>query len=296
MKGIILAGGAGSRLHPATLAVSKQLLPVGDKPMIYYPLSVLMLAGIRDILIISTPVDLPAFRRLLGDGGHLGLRIGYAAQPQPNGLAEAFVIGADHVGDDDAALVLGDNIFHGPNFTELLHRQTADLRGCVLFGYRVHDPQRYGVGEVDAAGRLVSIEEKPARPRSNRAITGLYFYDNAVVDIAKNLRPSARGELEITDVNREYIRRGAARLVDLGRGFAWLDTGTPEALLSAGQYVHTLEERQGIRIACVEEVALRMGYIDAAACRELGARLASSGYGRYVMSIADEAPATPVHI
>jgi glucose-1-phosphate thymidylyltransferase len=288
MKGIILAGGSGTRLHPITLAVSKQLLPVGDKPMIYYPLSVLMLAGIREILIISTPGDLPQFQRLLGDGAHLGLRLDYAEQPEPNGLAEAFVIGADHIGDDSAALVLGDNIFHGHHFSEVLKANTSNINGCVLFGYPVHDPERYGVGETDAAGRLLSIEEKPDHPKSNRAITGLYFYDNDVVDIAKNLHPSPRGELEITDVNREYLRRGQAKLVDLGRGFAWLDTGTPESLLLAGQYVQTLEHRQGVRIACVEEVALRMGFIDAEACHALGASLAKSSYGQYVMTIAGE--------
>ncbi|QIQ01866.1 glucose-1-phosphate thymidylyltransferase RfbA [Streptomyces liangshanensis] len=288
MKGIILAGGAGTRLHPITLAVSKQLLPVGDKPMIYYPLSVLMLAGIREILIISTPHDLPQFRRLLGDGTHLGLAIEYRVQAEPNGLPEAFVIGADHIGDDPVALILGDNIFHGHDFYSILSRNSADIQGCVLFGYPVNDPERYGVGETDAAGNLVSLEEKPDRPRSHTAITGLYFYDNAVVDVAKNLRPSARGELEITDVNRWYLERGRARLVNLGRGFAWLDTGTPESLLQAGQYVVTLEERQGIRIACIEEVALRMGFIDRDQCHRLGAALAKSPYGRYVMAIARE--------
>ena len=288
MKGIILAGGSGSRLRPITRAVSKQLLPVSDKPMIYYPLSVLMLAGIRDVLVITTPDDLPQFRRLLGDGSHLGITIGYAEQHAPNGLAEAFVIGADHVGDDTAALVLGDNIFHGPSFSTVLTDNAKNVDGCVLFGYWVHDPERYGVGEADAAGRLLSIEEKPARPRSNRAITGLYFYDNDVVEIARGLRPSARGELEITDVNRVYLERGRARLVDLGRGFAWLDTGTPDSLLEAGQYVQTLERRQGVRIACIEEVALRMGFIDAASCRRLGAQIGESGYGRYVMAVADE--------
>ena len=289
MKGIILAGGSGTRLHPITRAVSKQLLPVYDKPMIYHPLSTLMLAGIRDILLISTPHDLPSFRRLLGDGGDLGLRLSYAEQAAPNGLAEAFLIGADHVGDDTVALVLGDNIFHGPGFSGLLHRSIEGVLrgddGCVLFGYPVRDPQRYGVGEADAQGRLVSIEEKPERPRSDRAITGLYLYDNDVVDIAKGLTPSARGELEITDVNKAYLARGRARLVDLGRGFAWLDTGTHESLLQAGQYVQVLENRQGVRIACVEEVALRMGFIDAAACLRLGSAV-NSAYGQYVMEVA----------
>ncbi|ALG10945.1 glucose-1-phosphate thymidylyltransferase RfbA [Kibdelosporangium phytohabitans] len=288
MKGIILAGGSGTRLHPITLAVSKQLLPVNDKPMIYYPLSVLMLAGIREILIISTPQDLPQFQRLLGDGSELGLAIGYAVQPEPNGLAEAFVIGADHIGGDSAALVLGDNIFHGTRFSEVLTSAIRELDGCVLFGYPVHDPERYGVGETDSTGKLLSIEEKPANPRSNRAITGLYFYDNDVVDIAKNLRPSARGELEITDVNRTYLAQGRAKLIDLGRGMAWLDTGTPESLLLAGQYVQTMEHRQGVRIACIEEVALRMGFIDPEACHALGERQAKSGYGQYVMAMARE--------
>ena len=290
MKGIILAGGSGSRLHPITRAVSKQLLPVYDKPMIYYPLSVLMLAGIRDILLISTPHDLPQFERLLGYGGELGLAISYAVQPEPNGLAEAFVIGSEHVGDQAAALVLGDNIFHGPGFSGMLAGAIADIAGdaagCVLFGYPVRDPRRYGVAEADEDGWLVSIEEKPEKPRSNRAVTGLYFYDNDVVEIAAGLRPSERGELEITDVNRVYLERGRARLRDLGRGFAWLDTGTHESLLEAGEYVRVLESRQGIRIACVEEIAMRMGFIDAGACFALGERQAKSGYGEYVMDVA----------
>ncbi|QUQ65440.1 glucose-1-phosphate thymidylyltransferase RfbA [Kutzneria sp. CA-103260] len=288
MKGIILAGGSGTRLHPMTLAISKQLLPVGDKPMVYYPLSVLMLAGIREVLVISTPVDLPHFRRLLGDGASLGLTIDYAAQPAPEGLAQAFLIGAGHVGYDSAALVLGDNIFHGPAFSDLLAEHAKNVDGCVLFGYPVTDPQRYGVGETDADGRLVSIEEKPAQPRSNRAITGLYFYDNDVLELARELTPSARGELEITDLNRKYMAQGRARLVDLGRGFAWLDTGTPESLLQAAEYVQTLQNRQGVQIACVEEVALRMGYIDADSCYRLGAAMGNSDYGRYVMAIARE--------
>ncbi|MCT2587645.1 glucose-1-phosphate thymidylyltransferase RfbA [Actinophytocola gossypii] len=288
MKGIILSGGAGTRLHPVTLPVSKQLLPVYDKPMIYYPLSVLMLAGITDILLISTPRDLPHFERLLGDGSALGISIDYAVQETPRGLADAFVVGADHVGDDSVALILGDNIFHGPRFSELLRTNASDVDGCVLFGYPVTDPHRYGVGETDRAGNLVSIEEKPARPRSNKAITGLYLYDNDVVDIAKNISPSARGELEITDVNRVYLERGKAKLVELGRGFAWLDTGTHDSLLQAGQYVQTLEHRQGVRIACIEEIALRMGYIDAPACHALGAALAKTGYGQYLMAVAAE--------
>ncbi|MBV9922089.1 MAG: glucose-1-phosphate thymidylyltransferase RfbA, partial [Pseudonocardia sp.] len=290
MRGIILAGGSGTRLHPLTRVVSKQLLPVYDKPMIYYPLSVLMLAGISDILVISTPHDLPQFRRLLGDGDELGIAITYAVQPEPRGLAEAFIIGAAHVADQPAALVLGDNIFHGPGFSGLLEGAIADIAsgdaGCVLFGYPVRDPQRYGVAEADAGGRLLSIEEKPEKPRSNRAVTGLYLYDNDVVAIASSLRPSPRGELEITDVNRAYMERGAARLRDLGRGFAWLDTGTHESLLEAGEYVRVLENRQGIRIACVEEIAMRMGFIDAEACFALGERQAKSGYGEYVMDVA----------
>jgi glucose-1-phosphate thymidylyltransferase len=290
VKGIILAGGSGSRLHPITRAVSKQLLPVYDKPMVYYPLAVLMLAGIRDILVISTPHDLPMFRRLLGDGAELGLRLDYAEQAEPNGLAEAFLIGAEHVGDEPAALVLGDNIFHGPGFSGMLARSIADIAagqaGCVLFGYPVRDPQRYGVAEFDADGTLLSIEEKPEFPRSDRAVVGLYLYDNDVIEIARGLRPSARGELEITDVNRAYLDRGDARLVDLGRGFAWLDTGTHESLLEAGEYVRVLENRQGIRIACVEEIAMRMGFIEPSACYALGERLAKSGYGEYVMDVA----------
>ncbi|WP_033436671.1 glucose-1-phosphate thymidylyltransferase RfbA [Saccharothrix sp. NRRL B-16314] len=289
MKGIVLAGGSGTRLHPITQAVSKQLLPVYDKPMVYYPLSVLMLAGVREILLISTPVDLPLFQRLLGDGSQFGLSIEYAEQAHPNGLAEAFVIGADFVGDDDVSLVLGDNIFYGQGFSKVLQHHATTLDGCVLFGYPVKDPERYGVGEVDADGRLVSIEEKPAQPKSNKAITGLYFYDNAVVDIARSLKPSPRGELEITDVNLAYLREGRARLVDLGRGFAWLDTGTHDSMLEAGQFVQVLEHRQGVRIACLEEIALRMGFITADHCYALGEKLAKSGYGQYVMNVALEA-------
>ncbi|MGE0295667.1 glucose-1-phosphate thymidylyltransferase RfbA [Pseudonocardia sp.] len=286
----MLAGGCGTRLHPLTRAVSKQLLPVYDKPMIYHPLSVLMLAGIREILIISTPRDLPDFVRLLGDGHELGLQFSYREQPSPDGLAQAFLIGAGHIDGSPAALVLGDNIFHGPGFSATLQRSISGTisgaDGCVLFGYPVSDPHRYGVAETDARGRLVSIEEKPDKPRSDRAVTGLYLYDDEVVDIARTLTPSARGELEITDLNRVYLERGRARLVDLGRGFAWLDTGTHDSLLEAGQYVQVLEHRQGIRIACIEEIALRMGFIDAEACFALGARQASSGYGEYIMTIA----------
>jgi glucose-1-phosphate thymidylyltransferase len=292
VKGIVLAGGSGTRLHPITQAVSKQLLPVYDKPMIYYPLSVLMLAGIREILIISTPTDLPNFRRLFGTGDQLGLSISYAEQPQPNGLAEAFVIGAPFIGDDDVALVLGDNIFYGPSFSATLRNSASTLDGAVLFGYPVKDAQRYGVGEVDAEGNLISIEEKPQRPRSDTAITGLYFYDNDVVEIARSLRPSARGELEITDINMTYLRQGKAQLVNLGRGFAWLDTGTHDSLLEAGQFVQVLEHRTGVRIACLEEVALRMEFIDPDECYALGAKLAKSGYGEYVMNVARAAGAS----
>ncbi|MBA2390436.1 MAG: glucose-1-phosphate thymidylyltransferase RfbA [Geodermatophilaceae bacterium] len=291
MKGIVLAGGSGSRLHPLTRAVSKQLLPVYDKPMIYYPLSVLMLTGIRDILIISTPEDLPLFQRLLGDGSDLGLQLEYAVQPAPNGLAEAFIIGREHVGGDSVALVLGDNIFYGHGLSELLQREAAQLSGCTLFGYQVSEPGRYGVGEVDSSGRLMSIEEKPLHPKSNRAITGLYFYDNTVVEIAAGLQPSPRGELEITDVNLCYLARGQARLVDLGRGTAWLDTGTHDSLLQASQFVQVLEHRQGVRIACLEEIALRLGLITPDEAYSLGLDLAKSGYGQYVMQVATQAGA-----
>jgi glucose-1-phosphate thymidylyltransferase len=286
MKGIILAGGSGTRLHPITQAVSKQLLPVYDKPMIYYPLSVLMLAGIREVLIISTPNDLPNFKRLLGSGNQYGLEVSYAEQAQPNGLAEAFIIGERFVGNDNVALVLGDNIFFGTGFAALMQKSIAEIDGAVLFGYPVKDPHRYGVGETDDSGKLVSIEEKPADPKSNMAITGLYFYDNEVVEISKNLKPSPRGELEITDVNLTYLRAGRARLTDLGRGFAWLDTGTHDSLLEAGQFVQVLEHRTGVRIACLEEIALDRGFISADDCYALGAKLAKSGYGDYVMAIA----------
>jgi glucose-1-phosphate thymidylyltransferase len=289
VKGIILAGGAGTRLHPVTRAVSKQLLPVFDKPMIYYPLSVLMLAGIREVMVISTPTDLPLFRRLLGDGSEFGITLSYAEQAEPRGLADAFIVGRDHVGDDPVCLVLGDNIFHGYGLAQTLQRAVADLDGCTLFGYPVRDPERYGVAEVDGDGRLLSIEEKPARPRSNLAVTGLYFYDNTVLDIAAGLAPSARGELEITDVNNTYVAERRAHLVNLGRGTAWLDTGTHDSLLEAGQFVQVLEHRQGVRIACLEEIALRMGYLDAATVFKLGEAQAKSGYGQYVMELAQAA-------
>ena len=291
MKGIVLAGGAGTRLHPITHAVSKQLLPVYDKPMIYYPISVLMLAGIREILLISTPDDLPIFRRLLGDGSRFGLTIEFAEQAQPNGLAEAFVIGADFVGDDSVALILGDNIFYGQGFSRTLQSEAEAVDGCVLFGYPVRDPDRYGVAEVDESGKLVSIEEKPANPKSHIAITGLYFYDNDVIKIAQSLTPSARGELEITDVNLTYLRQGRAKLVDLGRGFAWLDTGTNDAMLEAGQFVQVLEHRQGIRFACLEEIALRMDYITPKECLALGQAMPNSAYGDYVVRLALDAGA-----
>ena len=287
VKGIVLAGGYGMRLHPITLGVSKQLLPVYDKPMIYYPLSVLMLAGITEIQIVSSPDDIEGFRRLLGDGSWLGIALSYGEQDKPRGIADALLISAHHIGDDPVALVLGDNIFHGARFGRLLQRVTRNVKGCVLFGYPVRDPERYGVGELDERGRLISLEEKPARPRTNMAITGLYLYDDKVVEIASRLQPSERGELEITDVNLKYLERGEATLIPLGRGFVWLDTGTHDALMEAGQYVQVLEHRQGVRIACLEEIAWRMGYIDRDACYRLGSRLARSPYGRYVMEVAE---------
>jgi glucose-1-phosphate thymidylyltransferase len=294
VKGIILAGGSATRLHPVTLGISKQLLPVYDKPMIYYPLSVLMLAGIRDVLVISTPHDLPQFQRLLGDGGDVGLSLQYAVQEEPNGLAEAFVIGAEFIGEDTCCLVLGDNIFHGHGLQEILLEAAELETGCVLFGYGVKDAERYGVAEVDGDGNVLSIEEKPAKPRSNLAVTGLYFYDNAVVDIARDLTPSARGELEITDVNNRYIQHGTARLVELGRGMAWLDTGTHDSLLEASTFVQVLEHRQGEQIACIEEIAWRMGYIERDELERLGHRLGRSPYGQYLVRLAtDGSPRTP---
>ncbi len=287
-KGIILAGGSGTRLHPLTLAVSKQLMPVYDKPMIYYPLTTLMLAGIREILIISTPRDLPAFGSLLGDGAKWGLKLSYAEQPNPDGLAQAFIIGADFIGDSPVALVLGDNIFHGHGLPELLAAAVAQTDGATVFGYAVNDPQRYGVVEFDADRRAVSIEEKPAQPKSRHAVTGLYFYDNTVVDIARSIKPSPRGELEITDVNRQYLGDGNLRVELMGRGFAWLDTGTHDSLLDAANFIRLLEERQGLKIACPEEIAFHMGYIDATALAALARPLVKSGYGDYLMRLLNE--------
>jgi glucose-1-phosphate thymidylyltransferase len=285
VKGIILAGGSGTRLHPVTLSVSKQLLPVYDKPMIYYPLSVLMLAGINDVLIISTPHDLPMFEKLLGDGNRLGMRFTYAEQAEPNGLAEAFIIGREHVGTDSVCLVLGDNIFHGHGLGDMLTEQ-VDLidreGGCSLFGYRVTDPERYGVAEVKADGTIISIEEKPESPKSDLAVTGLYFYDNAVLRIAASLTPSKRGELEITDVNRRYVEAGTARLQRLGRGMAWLDTGTHDSLLEAATFVQVLEHRQGVQIACIEEIAYENGWITGAQLGVLADALGKSTYGMYL--------------
>ncbi len=293
MKGIILAGGSGSRLHPLTRAVSKQLLPVYDKPMIYYPLSALMLTGVRDILVISTPEDLPLFQRLLGDGDDLGLQLHYAAQPSPNGLAEAFIIGRDHIGDDSVALVLGDNIFYGEGFVDQLERAAGGGGGATVFGYYVRDPERYGVVEFDGGGRVLSIEEKPQTPRSHYAVTGLYFYDNRVLDVAENLEPSARGETEITDVNVDYLGRDELRVEIMGRGMAWLDAGTHESLQQAGNFIETIEQRQGLKIGCPEEISYRRGYIDAAELEALAAPMMKNDYGQYLLELLkDGGPVT----
>jgi len=287
MKGIILAGGSGSRLHPLTRAVSKQLLPIYNKPMIYYPLSTLMLAGIRKILVITTPHEQEGFRRLLGDGAELGLQIDYAVQPSPDGLAQAFLIGRDFIGNDRVTLALGDNIFYGAHFSDYLRAAAARATGATVFGYQVRDPERYGVVEFDASGRAVSLEEKPSKPKSSYAVTGLYFYDNAVVEVAAALKPSPRGELEITDVNRRYLERGALHVEKLARGIAWLDTGTHESLIQASNYIQAIEERQGLMVACLEEIAYRMGYITGADLLRLARAMQSSAYGQYLFRVLD---------
>ncbi|MEJ2282767.1 MAG: glucose-1-phosphate thymidylyltransferase RfbA [Desulfobacterales bacterium] len=292
MKGIILAGGSGSRLYPLTLGVSKQMLPVYDKPMIYYPLSVLMTAGIREILIISTPDDLPIFRRILGDGSHLGMSFSYAEQPRPEGLAQAFIIGKSFIGQDPVCLMLGDNIFYGPGLSKILRRAVQLTKGGLIFGYLVRDPQRYGVVEFNSDGRVTAIVEKPEKPRSHYAVPGLYFYDNEVVNIARKLKPSDRGELEITDVNMAYLRRDDLRVELLGRGFAWLDTGTHEALQQAASYVQAIQERQGLKVSCIEEIAFRLGYIDSEALVALASKYLKNDYGQYLMELVREANAS----